>query len=111
MMRNTRYEIVSYILSVGNSGSDLLAKIAVTTWLTASKKKNLDTTKVFTSITELAAMTAIRPIMFITRIALRIIYPGPARERLKKDIFRTVDIERVEMVSCKDRTTIVERLT
>ncbi len=42
------------------------------TWLTPSKKKNLDTTKVLTSITLLAAMTAVRPMMFMTRRVLRI---------------------------------------
>ena len=46
-------------------------KAAVMTWLTASKKKNLETMKVLISITELAAMTATRQIMFMTRIALR----------------------------------------
>lgn len=51
---------------------DLLPNTAVMTWLTPSKKKNLETMKVLTSMTELAAMTARRPIMFITRMTLRI---------------------------------------
>lgn len=40
-------------------------------WLTPSKKKNLETMKVLTSITKLAATTDRRAIMFITRMALR----------------------------------------
>lgn len=44
---------------------------AVIMWLTASKKKNFEMTKVLTSMTELATMTAMRPIMFMTRITLR----------------------------------------
>lgn len=43
----------------------------VMTWLTASKKKNLDIIDVLTSITTLAEMTAMRTIMFITRRILR----------------------------------------
>jgi hypothetical protein len=41
-----------------------------TTCSQASKKKNLETTKVLTSMTELAAMTANRAIMLITRMTL-----------------------------------------
>lgn len=46
----------------------------------------LETTKVFTSMTQLAAIMAKRAMMFITRIALSIIKPGPAKGLLKKDI-------------------------
>lgn len=53
------------------------------TWLTPSKKKNLETTKVLTSITVLAAMTARRAIMFTTRKMFRTMYAGPARELFK----------------------------
>ena len=77
---------------MGVQNPDSLLKSAVITWLTASKKKNFETTNVFTSITELAEMMATRLIMFITRIVLRMIYPGPARERLMKDI-RTGEFE------------------
>lgn len=59
---------------------------AVIMWLTASKKKNLETTKVLTSMTTLATITARRPIMFMTRITLRTMYPGPARDFLKSGI-------------------------
>lgn len=44
---------------------------AVIMWLTASKKKNFEITKVLTSMTMLATMTAMRPMMFMTRIRLR----------------------------------------
>ena len=52
---------------------DLQLKPAVRTLLTASKKKNLETTKVLTSMTELAAMTASRAMMFMTRRVLSMI--------------------------------------
>ncbi len=64
----------------------LLEIKAAMTWLTPSKKKNLETMKVLTSMNVLAATTATRAIMFITRMALRIMKPGPARDRLKKGI-------------------------
>ena len=62
---------------------NLLPKLAVITWLTASKKKNLDTMKVLTSMTKLAAMTASRQMILSTRIVFRMTYPGPARDFLK----------------------------
>ena len=49
----------------------LLLKAAVTTWLTASKKKNLDTMKVLTSIEKLATITAKRAMMLQPRMMLR----------------------------------------
>lgn len=67
----------------------LLLVIAVTTWLTASKKKNLspsadvlriersphtfDAVLVLTSMTTLAAITASNPVMFMTLIPFRMI--------------------------------------
>lgn len=39
-------------------------------------------------MTELAAMTDRKDMMFRTRITFRITYPGPATERLKKTILR-----------------------
>ena len=59
---------------------NLLPVIAVRTWLTASKKKNLDAVDVLTNMTTLAAMTARRPTMFIQRMTLRITKPGPASD-------------------------------
>ena len=56
-------------------------------WVTASKKKNFETTNVPTSMAMLAAAAAMRPMMFMTRMMLRTTYPGPARERLKRGIF------------------------
>ena len=64
----------------------LLATSAVMRWLTPSKKKNLLTTNVLTSITKDAAMTARRQTILHTRMTLRTVYPGPARERLKNGI-------------------------
>ena len=50
---------------------DLLAVIAVRTCVTASKKKNFVPTDVLTSITTDAVMMARKPMMFITRMTLR----------------------------------------
>lgn len=69
----------------------ILLRLAVTTWPIASKKKNLLTTKVFTSITELAAMTAKKHMMFRTRMMFKITYPGPATERLKNPILKKIE--------------------
>ena len=65
-----------------------LERMAVMRWLTPSKKKNLETMKVLTSIEKLAQIQAKRVIMLITRMALRIMYPGPARDfsRFQKGI-------------------------
>lgn len=52
-------------------GEDSLLTQPVIKWVTPSKKKNFETTKVLTSITKLAATTAKRAIMFITRMTLR----------------------------------------
>lgn len=52
---------------------------AVITWLQPSKKKNLETTMVLTSMRKLAVTTRRRPMMFRARITLRIRYAGPAR--------------------------------
>lgn len=57
------------------------------TWLTASKKKNLETMKVLTSMENEATMTAMKETMFMMRMTLRMTYPGPARGFLKKGIF------------------------
>ena len=59
---------------------DLLLVMAVRTWLTASKKKNFEETEVFTSMTILPAMTASSPMMFMTRMPLRMTKPGPASD-------------------------------
>ena len=50
---------------------DSLLTHPVMRWVTPSKKKNFETTKVLTSMTKLAATTARRAIMFITRMVLR----------------------------------------
>lgn len=49
----------------------LLLVTAVRTCVTASKKKNLEAVEVLTSMTTLAAMTARKPMMFITRMQFR----------------------------------------
>ncbi len=65
-----------------------LERMAVMRWLTPSKKKNLETINVLTSIEKLAQIQAKRVTMLITRMALRIMYPGPARyfSRFQKGI-------------------------
>lgn len=69
------------------------------TWLTPSKKKNFETTKVLTSMTVLPAMTTRRVMMLKTRMMLRMTYPGPARgsrellERLKMPIVVMIMVE------------------
>ncbi len=50
---------------------DLRAKQPVIRWLTASKKKNLETWKVLTSMPKLAATMAMRAMMLQTRMILR----------------------------------------
>ncbi len=69
-------------------GGNLLDSTAVMRWLTPSKKKNLETMKVLTSIEKLAQTQAKRIIMLMTRMMLRTIYPGPARDfsRFQKGI-------------------------
>ena len=62
-----------------------LMMIDVTCWQ-PSKKKNLLTTKVLTSMTELAAMTASRLIILRTRIMFSTTYPAPARDFPKQPI-------------------------
>jgi hypothetical protein len=47
----------------------------------------LETVKVLTTITRLAAMTARRVVMFIARITFRMMKPGPARVLLLRGIF------------------------
>jgi len=56
-----------------------LAK-AVTTCVTASKKKKLFRREILTSITALAAMMSMKTIILRTRVTLRITYPGPAKD-------------------------------
>lgn len=85
--------------SWGARQGDLRARKAVITWLTPSKKKNLETTKVLTSMTVLAAMMARRVMMLKTRMMLRMTYPGPARgsrellERLKMPIVVVIMVD------------------
>ena len=62
----------------------------MTTWLTASKKKNFDTMKVLTSITKLATIIVSRQMMLSTRIVFKMTYPGPARDFLKKAIVKVM---------------------
>ena len=72
---------------MGRYNLDLLDIEAKMTWLTPSKKKNLLTVKVLMSMTKEAATTDRRAIILQTRIPLRMMWPGPARLRLKKGIF------------------------
>jgi hypothetical protein len=53
----------------------------------ASKKKNLEMVKVLMTMTMEAIITARKLVMFIARIALRMMKPGPARRLLEKGIF------------------------
>lgn len=62
------------------------AKQPVIRWVMASKKKNLETWKVLTSIPKLAATMAMSAMILQTRMMLRTTYPGPDRERLKNGI-------------------------
>ena len=55
----------------GGEGEDSLLTQPVTKWVTPSKKKNLETMKVLTSMTKLAATTERRAITFNTRMTLR----------------------------------------
>ena len=87
-------EYCSFSLDIGiemefrsGRGEDSLLTQPVIKWLTPSKKKNLETTKVLTSMTKLAATTARRAIMFITRMVLWPMYPGPARDFFNKGIW------------------------
>lgn len=50
------------------------------------RRTYLETTKVLTSMTQLAAITAKRAMMFITRMVLSMMKPGPARDLLKSNI-------------------------
>ena len=86
-------------------GNYLLADIAAIICVAASKKKNceesqtdsyfsndvriftLETVKVLTTITRLAAITARRAVMFIARMTLRMMKPGPASVLLVRGIF------------------------
>lgn len=83
------------------SEGDSRARNAVITWLTPSKKKNFETTKVLTSITVLPAITARSVMMLKTRMMLRMTYPGPARgsrellERLKMPIMVVILVKLV----------------
>lgn len=72
---------------MGDKGGkiDLLLNPADMTWATAWKKKKLVNSDIFTSITALAAMMSRRAMIFKTRIALRITYPGPAKDSFKKE--------------------------
>ena len=57
--------------------------MATTTWEAASKKKKAFSMYIFASITAQAAIISRSAIIFMTRMELRITYPGPAREFLK----------------------------
>ena len=48
--------------------------------MTASKKKNFEATEVFTSMTIAPAITVSRPMIFMTRMPFKIMYPGPASD-------------------------------
>jgi hypothetical protein len=52
----------------------------LTTCSVASKKKNLDTMKVLTSMTDEAAITASSATMLRPRMIFKMTYPAPARE-------------------------------
>lgn len=99
-MRKTVEGGVSFLGLLGfGIEEDSRARKAVITWLTPSKKKNFETTKVLTSMTVLPAMTARRVMMLKTRRMLRMTYPGPARgsrellERLKMPIMMVIMVE------------------
>ncbi len=70
------YRAVSNVLK-GN-GENLLLERAVMTCVAPSKKKNLETVKVLTTMTMLAAMTASKQTMLIPRRIFRMMKPGPA---------------------------------
>ena len=70
MIRPTRFKRQSDPKDISVS-SNLLEIQAVIRWLTPSKKKNLLTTNVLTSITNDAARTERRHMMLQTRITLR----------------------------------------
>ena len=55
----------------GGERGDLRAKQPVIRWLMASKKKNLETWKVLTSMPKLAATMAMRAMILQTRMMLR----------------------------------------
>lgn len=66
----------------------LLLIPAVMTWVAASKKKKLFTMSILTIITALAAMMLRSTTIFMTRMALRITYPGPAKDPSRKAILK-----------------------
>lgn len=72
-MRSTVHfrQLLVFEMKVRTGNEDLLLTQPVTRWLTPSKKKNLETMKVLTSMTKLAATTDRRAITFITRMVLR----------------------------------------
>lgn len=76
-----QYGFVNYLRQQGSP----LMTMDVTCWQ-PSKKKNLLTPMILTSMTELAAMTASRLIMFRTRMMLSTTYPAPARDFPKQPI-------------------------
>ena len=55
-------------------------------WVTASKKKKLLNSEIFTSITALAAMMSRKTMIFKTRTAFRTTYPGPAKDSFRDAI-------------------------
>ncbi len=66
-MRNPKTDLAS---RSSRFGTDLPLIMILITCSQASKKKNLDTIKVLTSMTELAPTTLRRAIMFMTRMTL-----------------------------------------
>lgn len=59
---------------------------------------------VLTSITQLAAMTANRAMMFMTRMVLSTMKPGPARGCLKNGMSSVELFEEVERIECRRRS-------
>lgn len=82
-MRNTGYQLIYTGLEIEHY---LLQNPAETKCVTASKKKKLVNKEILASITASAAIMSSRAMIFRTRTALRITYPGPARDSFRKDI-------------------------
>jgi hypothetical protein len=83
-----------------NGGSLLETPIAIAC-ATASKKKKLVKRLILTSMTTWAAMISRKTMMFMTRTALRITYPGPARDSFNEAIMIAVGVQNKER--CNER--------
>ena len=79
--------------------------MAVMTWVTASKKKNLDATEVLTSITTEAVMTASNATMLRPRMTFKMMYPGPAHDFSESPMVK----DRLLVVSCVVSTVLSRR--